>query len=219
MEKSIESIWEEGFLKNDALVAPKLNNLYNQKSIHIIDKFRRMYQINRIAIAVFALIVLPASFVAGVPYLGMLMFIAFAAIMVVSGRFMKKLKNINSGDTSYQYLNSFYNFINELISVNAKLSRFFYPYVFIAMILGFWFGDIGGDIPGKELVSKLIVDYPDMQLVFGLPLIGVLGVTFIIIMLVIFGGKIGTWDLNIVYSGILKKLEELINDMEELRNK
>ena len=28
MEKSIESIWKEGFLKSDALVAPKLNDLY-----------------------------------------------------------------------------------------------------------------------------------------------------------------------------------------------
>ena len=31
MEKSIESIWKQGFLNSDALVAPKLNNLYNQK--------------------------------------------------------------------------------------------------------------------------------------------------------------------------------------------
>jgi hypothetical protein len=30
MEKSIETIWKEGFLKNDALIAPKINNLYTQ---------------------------------------------------------------------------------------------------------------------------------------------------------------------------------------------
>ena len=46
MEKSIESIWKQGFLDNNAMVAPKLNNLYNQKSIHIIDKFKRMFKIN-----------------------------------------------------------------------------------------------------------------------------------------------------------------------------
>jgi len=40
MEKSIETIWKEGFLESDALVAPKLNDLYNQKSIHIVDKFK-----------------------------------------------------------------------------------------------------------------------------------------------------------------------------------
>ncbi len=142
----------------------------------------------------------------------------FAIIIAVNGRFMKKLKAINTGDTSYQYLNSFNEFIKDLISVNEKLSRFLYPYVFIAVILGFWFGDIGGNIPGKEFVSKLIVDYPDMQLVLGLPLIGIFGATFIIFILALFGGLIGTWDINLVYSGVIKKLEELIGDMEELRN-
>lgn len=60
MLKSIEAIWKEGFLKNDALLAPKLNNLYNKKSIDIVDKFKRMYEINRIGIVAF--IILPMSF-------------------------------------------------------------------------------------------------------------------------------------------------------------
>ena len=58
MERSIENIWKEGFRKSDALVAPKINNLYNQKSIHIIDKFKRMFKINLIAIAVFSFVFL-----------------------------------------------------------------------------------------------------------------------------------------------------------------
>jgi len=217
MEKSIETIWKEGFLKSDALVAPKLNDLYNQKSKHIVDKFKKMYQINRIAIAIFAVIIVPISFVTNIPYLGILMFIAFTVIIIVSGKFMKKLNNIMIGDNSYQYLNSFNGFIKELISTNAKLSRFFYPYIFIALILGFWFGGIGGNIPGDEVLSKLLLKYPDMHLVFGLPVFGVLGVLLIIFLLAFFGGKIGTWDLNLVYSGIIKKLDLLIKDMEELK--
>ena len=43
MEKSIESIWKQGFLNSDVLVAPKLNNLYNRKSIHSIDTYQYMY--------------------------------------------------------------------------------------------------------------------------------------------------------------------------------
>ena len=62
MKKSIETIWQEGFLNNEALVAPKLNDLYNQKSIHIVDKFKRMYKINIIAIIAFAFIILPLSY-------------------------------------------------------------------------------------------------------------------------------------------------------------
>ena len=50
MEKSIESIWKEGFLQKNALVVPKLNNLYDKKSIHIIDKFKRMFKISSIVV-------------------------------------------------------------------------------------------------------------------------------------------------------------------------
>ncbi len=42
MDKSIETIWKEGFLRGDALVAPKVNDLYAQKSRHIVDKIQRM---------------------------------------------------------------------------------------------------------------------------------------------------------------------------------
>ena len=66
MERSIENIWKEGFLKSDALVAPKINNLYNQKSIHIIDKFKRMFKINLIAIIAFSFIFLIVSFFVGI---------------------------------------------------------------------------------------------------------------------------------------------------------
>jgi hypothetical protein len=44
MEKSIETIWKQGFLNDDALVAPKLNDLYNQKSTHIIDTFNNLFR-------------------------------------------------------------------------------------------------------------------------------------------------------------------------------
>ncbi len=217
MEKSIETIWKEGFLKSDALVAPKLNDLYNQKSIHIVDKFKRMYRINRIAIVVFAFIVLPVSFISGMPYVGILMFILFNFIVIVSGKFKRKLEKIAPGVSSYQYLSSFDTIIKDLVRTNTKLSRYFYPYIFITILLGFWFGDIGGNIPGEEFVAELLIDYPDMHLIFGLPLYGVLGALLILLLLAFFGGKIGQWDLNLVYSGIIKKLEKMILEMEELR--
>ena len=37
MDNSIETIWKKGFLNSDALIAPKLNNLYNQKSQNISE--------------------------------------------------------------------------------------------------------------------------------------------------------------------------------------
>lgn len=217
MEKSIERIWKEGFLENNALVAPKLNNLYTKKSMHIVDKFKRMFKINLIAIIVFAFIVLPMSFVTNIPFMGIPMFFLFIAIVMINRRLGIGLEKIDTSLNSYQYLRSFDLWINELIMLNTKLSRYLYPYVFLSLIAGFWFGSIGGDTPGEKFVNSLVIDYPNIYMIFGLPLIGILGVIFIVGLLALFGGMIGKWDLNLVYAGIIKKLKGLLAEMEELR--
>ena len=152
------------------------------------------------------------------PYLGILMFILFNVVVIVNRKFRKRLKKIDASLNSYQYLSSFDMWVKELISVNTKLSRYLYPYIFLSLILGFWFGSFGGNVPGDEFVNKLIIEYPNTFLVFGLPLFGILGVILVTGLLAFFGGIIGKWDLNLVYGGILKKLNVLLADMEELRN-
>ena len=218
MKKSIETVWKEGFLQSDALVAPKLNQLYNQKSIHLVDKFKSKYTIHLIAMIVFSFIVLPLSFFSGLPYMGILMFILFNGVVIVNRKVRKRLEKIEKNLNSYQYISSFDIWVKDLVSVNTKLTRYLYPYTFLAIIIGYWFGSIGGNIPGEEAVNKLILNHPNTYLVFGLPLWGILGVILGVCVLALFGARIGKWDLNLVYGGILKKLEVLLADMEELRS-
>jgi len=217
MEKSIEKIWKEGFLKNNALIVPKLNNLYNQKSIDIVEKFKRMYRINIIGIILFALILLPIATFVNLPYMGIPMFVLFIAIAVFGIKFKKKLYAINKNTNSYQYLKSFDNWIKEMTAFNSKVSQFLYPYIFLSMVAGFWFGSFGGNIPGNDFVNRLLIKFPDMIMIFGLPLFGVIGLLFTLILLTVFGRKIGEWDLKIGYGRILKRLDSLMTDMEELR--
>ena len=211
MEKSIESIWKEGFLEKDAVVAPKLNNLYNQKSIHIIDKFKRMFKINLNALVVFSFVVLIVSFFVKIPVMGVLMFILLNAIVLVNKRLLKGLNKIDKNVNSYQYLKSFDNWMKEQIAINVKMSRYIYPYVFLAMISGFWFS--------TDVRDNLVIIFGDHQIyfIYGIPIFWVLGIIFIVILLAVFGGRIYKWDLNIVYGRILKKLDETLADMEELR--
>ena len=54
-------------------------------------------------------------------------------------------------------------------------------------------------------------------MIYGMPVYWILSMLLIIILLAIFGGRIYKWDLNIVYGRIIKKLDELITDMEDLR--
>lgn len=211
MEKSIESIWKEGFLQKNALVVPKLNNLYDKKSIHIIDKFKRMFKINLNALVVFSFVLLPVSFFVKIPVMGVLMFILFNVLVFVNKRLFKGLNKIDTNVSSYQYLKSFDVWMQEQITVNMKMSRYIYPYIFIAMVSGFWFSN-----DFNNSLNKILGDYqPDM--IYGMPVYWILSMLLIIILFAIFGERIYKWDLNLVYGGVLKKLAELISDMEDLQ--
>ncbi|MBE15846.1 MAG: hypothetical protein CL867_06320 [Cytophagaceae bacterium] len=218
MERSIESIWKEGFLKSDALVAPKINNLYSQKSIHIIDKFKRMFRINLIAIVVFSIVFLFVSFYIGIPITGVIFFVVLSVLVYFNKRLLNHLEQIDLGVSSYQYLKAFNQWKNKQISVNKKFSRFLYPLIFISMILGFWFKDAAGMPLGERLVNKVLIGFPDIYLIFGIPLIGIVIVCIILMVLAYFGDRIYKWDLNIVYGRVFRKLEELMTDIESLRN-
>ena len=217
MKKSIETIWEEGFLKNDALIAPKLNNLYKQKSIDIVDKFKRMYKINIIALMGFALIILLVAVPTEMPYMAIPMFLLFCVIIGIALKFKKKLELLDKNQNSYEYLKSFDNWTKDMISVNTRLSRFMYPYIFLIMIAGFWFGDFGGDIPGNIMLNEYLLNNPETLTVIGLPVFWLVGLLFSLGVISYFGAALGNFDLNIVYGRILKRLDGLLADMEELR--
>ena len=103
------------------------------------------------------------------------------------------------------------------IAVNSKLSTFLYPYVFLAMVLGFWFIDIDGTILGDRFINGFVSEFPTTSLVNGFPILLLIPFFLVIGILAFFGGKIGKWDINLIYGGILNKLEDLLSDMEELR--
>lgn len=216
MEKSIEHIWKEGFLKSDELLAPKINNLYNQKSIHIIDKFKRMFKINLIAIVAFSIVFLVLSFIVEIPVMGGIFFVAVNILAIINKKLLKDLEKIDKGDSSYQYLKKFNQWVHKQIAINKKFATIFYPVIFMALILGFWFKDAEGMYLGNRLVNEIIIGFPDIYLVFGIPLLAIVIACIILILLAVFGGRIYNWDLNIVYGRVFKKLEELLIDMEQL---
>ncbi|SDL24546.1 hypothetical protein [Kriegella aquimaris] len=218
MEKSIEDIWKEGFLKTDALIAPKINKLYSQKSIHVIDKFKRMFKINLIAIVAFSFIFLIVSFFIGIPITGVIFFVTLSVLVFINKKLLNDLEKIDLGVSSYQYLKAFNQWKNKQIAINKRMSKFLYPIIFISMILGFWFKDAEGIPLGERLVNEIRIGFPDVYLVYGIPLIGIISVILILVLLAFFGGQIYKWDLNIVYGRVFKKLEELMTDIESLRS-
>ena len=217
MEKSIESIWKQGFLKSDALVAPKLNDLYNQKSTHIIDKFNNMFRRNLIAIVIGAFFAVGFTYWNEMPYLGICMFFILNLLAIVNYKIWKSLEKIDKTVNSFHYLKSFDSWMKEQVAMNRRFAKFMYPAFFLSIILGFWLGDFGGSIPGETLVAKVVANYPDTLLVFGVPMYGILAIVLITSLLIKFGDKIYDFDVKLVYGRVFNKLDELIADMEEIR--
>lgn len=217
MEKSIETIWKEGFLKGDALIAPKLNNLYNQKSKHIIDKFKRMFKMNLILIVLGSFIVLGASFIVGLPYMGVPMFIILNVLVIINKKLLNTLMLIDKSRNSYDYLMTFDTWLKSQVSINKKFARFLYPSIFLSLVVGFWMKIEEGQRIGEHTVNKLLLTYPDLYLLNGVPVIGIIGALLITGILVLLGGRIYEWDLKIVYGRVFNKLDEIIADVKELR--
>ncbi|GAB2622317.1 hypothetical protein [Belliella aquatica] len=218
MERSIENIWKEGFQKNDNLIAPEIDNLYNQKSIHIIDKFKRMFRNNLIAIVIGSFLFLIISYYLDIPVMGALFFITLMVHVFINKNLLNKLERIDQGQNSYQYLKAFSNWIKKQIAINKRFSKFMYPIFFLSFVLGFWFKDAEGTDLGHRLVDKTLIRFPETYLILGIPLMAIIIAVLIMGLLAYFGGRIYSWDLNIIYGRVLRKLDELMTDLESLRS-
>ena len=133
-------------------------------------------------------------------------------------KLLNDLEQIDLGDSSYQYLKAFNQWKNKQIAINKKFSRVLYPMIVISLILGFWFKDAEGMPLGERLVDEILIGFPDIYLVYGIPLIGIVIVLLVLVLLAFFGGRIYKWDLNIVYGRVFRKLDELMTDIESLRS-
>lgn len=207
MNNSIESIWKEGFLENSALVAPKLNNLYSQKSIHFIEKLKRMLRYNHYFIITLPLITAGIGYNLGGIYLSLLIVLIFIPIIFVSNKNLKKMGLLDYGSNSYQYLLSFDKWLKTAIANYTKIFRYFYAMFFAAMFGGIW-------IAKSEAILR---KFPDAYMVGGVPVILLVSFIIVILLMIIFGEAIYRFDLKLMYGGKFKKLESMIREMEELR--
>lgn len=211
MEKSIENIWREGFLKDDALLAPKINNLYKQKSIHIIDKFKRMMKFNIYVILVFAFINFGLYAALGTPIAGGFIFLLLLGVVLISITRAKTLKEIDANLSSYDYIKSFNSWLKMAISNNIKVMRFFYPLIFLAAMM-----PIVHALKANEVTKEAILN-SGLHLFYGIPTFMWIIALAIAVLIYVFGGRIYQWDLNLVYGRVFKKLDELMADLEELK--
>ncbi|MFT6924314.1 MAG: hypothetical protein ACJA1C_003336 [Crocinitomicaceae bacterium] len=213
MEKSIEEIWKNGFLKNEALVAPKVNDLYNQKSKNIVDKLLQMGQTNIYAILIGSFIILFVSVITGATIMGLALFFLLGWLVLAGRELKKKVDEIDKSMSSYAYLKAVNSWRNDAIALYTRIYRVFYPLFVLSIGIGFWFSTFGTD-----LAVNLAEKFPNMIYILGMPLYPLIVLSTIAVLSSVFAGRIYRLDLNIVYGNVFAKIEELIADMDELRS-
>lgn len=209
MEKSIESIWKEGFLKNEALVAPQVNSLYSKKSQHLIDRFKRTFDLNIRWIMGVSFALLVASYFAGALIAGFLLFLMMSYVAYTAYSELKALDKIDKGENSLSYLQSFKNWIENSIERYGRMYRVVYPGIILIFYFGLWFSDLLGNLRIKVASST-------DDLLFGTHLYTSLMILFLALFMSVFSKTIHREDVKLIYGGIITKLDDALADMKDL---
>lgn len=213
MKKTIEATWREGFLNPGALVAPKVNDFYTRKSTHIVDRIQRMQRTNEMAIVIGAPILWAILGALGMPYGGAITCLAWVGLIVVRRQFPHVTRfDAPVSVDSYQYLKAFQRWLTNRLAWGRRVQRHLYPLTFIAMAVGLWESQ-----GGQQLIRLIVEGNPGLQLVYGVPLILILGVVIIAVVVELFGGVIFDFDVATVYRNVIRKVDEMVAEMEELR--
>jgi hypothetical protein len=212
MKKSIEEIWKEGFLNEKSLVAPKINDLYNQKSKHVVDKVIRMFRVNLIFIVSMSIVYPIMHYFLDAIWQGVAISVLLLLTAWYSERQKRSIKTLDHGATSLEYLKSLDRSLKDTFSKNEKILRFAYPLYFLIGISTMWSAWNKGPI-----TSKMYQKYPDVIFIGSVPLFVWIIAGVATLLMLYFSGRIYRWDVRLMYGRVFDKLEETIAEMEKLK--
>lgn len=212
MSKTIESIWKEGFINDEQLAVPKVTDIYNRKSQNIVDKLQKMFSINIKAIIIGSLIMLAMMTLIGAPFLGLYICCLLVPLVVIAKKELLKSFNLSKGQSSYDYIITFNKWLQTSIETYASYYKLFYPLFFIGMATQAVVSDAGA-----KIIALIMQIFPTTVTFLGLPYYLVAALIALLLVFTKYADALYRLDLNIVYGRQFAKLQDLINDMEELR--
>lgn len=202
MERSIENIWSKGFLNSNELKAPKINNLYNRKSALVIEKIKKSYKLDmKLGIIIIALSVIAFSYFA-LYITAIYTAIVFTLLFLYNESIMKSLNAINITTNSFDYLTTYRNKLHESIRKTYFLMGVFFPLV---LLLGYYvsYNESG-------IYEKVMMKFGTLS--NSIILLSSYLILSVIMLLAYF------LSLKLLYGSSLKKLDDIITDVEELRS-
>jgi len=216
MEKSIENIWNQGFLDEGALVAPKINKLYEAKSINTIDKFKSMYHKNYWFIWILLLVNGIGAYATTNVYLAVYMSVLFVPILVLSKKQIGIMDALDFNESSYTYLTTFNDWLQKMINDFRVVYRFFYPLYFVGLVWFLAFMDTGEDGDYIPMANR-ILQSDQVFKVAGIPVIWVSVIIALTGIVAYFSPRLFMVDIRLVYGRLMDRLANMLKEMEDLR--
>ncbi|MEE3999654.1 hypothetical protein V1T75_04815 [Tenacibaculum sp. FZY0031] len=205
MEKSIEKRWNEAFIHEQSLIAPKINDIYNQKSKSVINKIKRTYEFDNKGLLPMAGIVVIGGILLSETIIG-----AYGAFLILSlyffnTRLLKRFKTIDVKSDNLTYLKNYRSVINSVSKATKKLFVFAIPLAIVSIFA------LAYSVKEKSFLSNYISSDSSFLDIIGVGLIVAIvtgGIGFIIY----------TISTRILYHSLISKLDDIIKEMEELKN-
>lgn len=208
MTKSIEDIWKEGFIDNGQNLAPKVNDLYALKSKHIVDKLKKMYDLNVKAILIGMPLALLGLSLAGLPILGVGMAILLGWIAKEATPFRKAALELEMGQNCYDYIIRLQAWRHSAVARFEKVYSLFYPLLFLIGVVQFIHSEIGG------MVLKSLSEGATM--VGPFPLSFLIAIAIMGAIVALLARPLYRLDMSIVYGKEFARLDDLLDDMKAL---
>nr|WP_294795115.1 hypothetical protein [uncultured Mucilaginibacter sp.] len=208
MENSIEHIWKQGFLNESSLVAPQVNDLYNRKSINVVERIKqRMKQQKTVSLII--ILSTPVIFY----FLGAFWYgLAFTVSAFIISRYMKgqlnSIRTLDHGATSYDYLKSFNDCLKDNFRKTEKIVRFSLPLYVLIGLSGTWasWNKLG-------ILTILQQRHPTVNV----ELYALLYLATGMLVAILFPVKLYRWEVRMTYGRLLDKLKQTIAEMEKLK--
>ncbi|WP_298512263.1 hypothetical protein [uncultured Kordia sp.] len=204
MEKSIEHIWKEGFMSTETLVAPRIENLYNQKSQHLGDKIMRVIHAEPQTLLLMAVIFFIGNYAIGNSlWSGSIASIWCIIWYFITKKQVQKIEVATKETNCYDFLKSLHRLLLQRKAATARLLWIAAPAMLVPLVIYTYYNQYDknfGEIFGLESLN-----YPNEWLFAFIPL----GTIFTIAIYHI-AFKTG-------YGPILNKLSQLISDIERLK--
>ncbi|MFD0751229.1 hypothetical protein ACFQZS_13845 [Mucilaginibacter calamicampi] len=208
MENSIEMIWKQGFLNENSLVAPRVNNLYNRKSINVVERIKQRMKNYRVFNYGLLIVILVTDYFMDI-FLNGLVFCAMALVMIwYTRRIVRNIKTLDQEATSYDYLKSFDTYVKDIFARFEKIVRFSLPLYCLIGFVGVW---AAWDKLGMFAIMKR--QYPNANI----ELWGLAYLAAWMLVVILFSGKMYRLEVRLVYGRLFNKLEETITEMEKLK--